>query len=101
MEWEYMKNYCCWNNEKIIKRLHRFFDFHKKNLEPKVKYTIAPTRKIDEIGSGIPFEEIYSTVFTKPYISPGMAEKNIAKIDSLEKNLKKILYFCFIIKNFS
>ena len=51
---------------------------------------MAPTRRIDEISSGIPFEEIYSTVFSKLFIFPGMAEINIAEIDNLEKNLKKI-----------
>jgi len=45
---------------------------------------------MDEIGSGIPFEEIYSTVLSKSFILPGMAEINIAEIDTLEKNLKKI-----------
>ena len=46
---------------------------------------MAPTRRIAEIGSGIPFEEIYSTVLSKSYILPGMAEINIAEIDTLEK----------------
>ena len=41
---------------------------------------MAPTRRIDEICSGIPFEEIYSTVFSKSFILPGMAEINIAVI---------------------
>tara|TARA_Y100000813_G_C23884859_1_gene222067 strand:- start:234 stop:353 length:120 start_codon:yes stop_codon:yes gene_type:complete len=31
---------------------------------------IAPTKRIDEIGSGIPFEEIYSTVLSKTFILP-------------------------------
>ncbi len=51
---------------------------------------MAPTRRIDEIGSGIPFEEKYSTVLSKLFILPGMAEINIAEIDTLEKNLKQI-----------
>ena len=34
-----------------------------KNPEPKVRYMIAPTKRMDAIGSGIPFEDIYSTVF--------------------------------------
>jgi len=46
---------------------------------------MAPTRRIDEIGSGMPFVEIYSTVFSKSFILPGMAEINIAEIDNLEK----------------
>ncbi len=51
---------------------------------------IATTRRIDEIGSGIPFEEIYTTVLSKSFILPGMAEINIAEIDIPEKNLKNI-----------
>ncbi len=39
---------------------------------------MAPTKRIDEIGSGIPFEEIYSTILSKSFILPGMAEINIA-----------------------
>ena len=62
---------------------------------------MTPTRRIDEIGSGIPFEEIYSTVLSKSFILPGMAEINIAEIDTLEKNLKKILSFYFSIENFA
>ena len=56
---------------------------------------MAPTRRIDEIGSGIPFEAILSTVLSKSFIFPGIAEINIAAIDNLEKNLKKIWYFYF------
>ena len=44
---------------------------------------MAPTRRIDEIGSGIPFEEIYSTVLSKWLILPGMADINIVEIDNL------------------
>ena len=36
-----------------------------KNPEPKVRHMIAPTKRMDAIGSGIPFEDIYSTVFPK------------------------------------
>ncbi len=72
-----------------------------KNPEPKIRHIIAPTRRIDEIGSGIPFEEIYSTVFPKPLILPGMAEINIAEIDTLEKKSKKDLILLFFIKEFS
>jgi len=43
----------------------------------------------------MPFEEIYSTVLSKSFILPGMAEINIAAIDNLEKNLKKIWFFYF------
>ena len=48
-----------------------------------MRHIIAPTRRIDEIGSGIPFEEIYSTVLSKLFNLPGMAEMNIAEIDTL------------------
>ena len=50
---------------------------------------IAPTKRMDAIGSGIPFEDIYSTVLPKPAIFPGMADMNIADIATLAKNLKK------------
>jgi len=72
-----------------------------KNPEPKIRHIMAPTRSIDEIVSGMPFEEIYSTVLSKSFILPGMAEINIAEIDTLEKNLEKILSFYFSKKNFS
>ena len=72
-----------------------WFSPNIKNPEPKIRHIIAPTRRIDEIGSGIPFEEIYSTVLLKLLILPGVAGINIAKIDNLEKNLKKIWYFYF------
>ena len=78
-----------------------WFSPNIKNPEPKIRHIIAPTRRIDEIGSGIPFEEIYSTVLSKLFILPGIAEINIAEIDSLEKNLRKIWYFYFSKKNFS
>ena len=61
---------------------------------------MAPTRRIDEIGSGMPFEEIYSTVPSKLFILPGMAEINIAEIDTLEKKSKKDLIFLFFKKEF-
>ena len=50
---------------------------------------MAPTRRIDEIGSGIPFEEIYSTVPSKSFILLGMAEIKMAEIDTLERKSKK------------
>ena len=56
---------------------------------------MAPTRRIDEIGSGIPFEEIYSTVLSKLFILPGMAEINIAEIYTLEIKSKKDLLLLF------
>ena len=58
-----------------------------KNPEPKIRHIIAPTRRIDEIGSGLPFEEIYSAVLSKLFILLGMAEINIAEIDTLEKKI--------------
>ena len=61
-----------------------------------MRHIIAPTRRMDEIGSGIPFREIYSTVFSKLIIFPGMAEINIAEIDTLEKKSKKDLKLLFL-----
>ena len=62
---------------------------------------MAPTRRIDEIGSGIPLEEIYSTVLLKPFIFPGMAEINIAEIANLYKKSKTDLIPLFLKKHFS
>ena len=61
---------------------------------------MAPTRRIDEIGSGIPFEEIYSTVLSKSFILSGISETNIAEIDTLEKKSKKNLILLFFKKEF-
>ena len=61
-----------------------------------MRHIIAPTRRMDEIGSGIPFEEIYSTVLSKPFNLLGMAEINIAEIDTLEKKSKKDLILLFL-----
>ena len=61
-----------------------------------MRHIIAPTRRMDEIGSGIPFEEIYSTVLSKLFNLPGMAEINIAEIDTLEKKSKKDLTLLFL-----
>ena len=69
-----------------------------KNPEPKIRHIMAPTRRIDEIVSGMPFEEIYSTVPLKSFILPGMAEINIAEIDTLEKKSKKDLILLFFKK---
>ena len=71
-----------------------------KNPEPKIRHIIAPTRRIDEIGSGMPFVEIYSTVLSKSFILLGMAEINIAEIDNLEKKSKKDLILLFFKKEF-
>jgi len=65
-----------------------------------IRHIIAPTRRIDEIDSGIPFEEIYSTVLSKSFIFPGIAEINIAEIDNLEKKSKKDLIVLFFKKEF-
>ena len=61
---------------------------------------MAPTRRIDEIVSGMPFEEIYSTVLSKSFILLGMAEINIAEIDTLEKKSKKDLILLFLKKEY-
>jgi len=61
---------------------------------------MAPTKRIDEIGSGMPFVEIYSTVHSKSFILPGMAEINIAAINTLEKKSKKDLILLFFKKEF-
>ena len=71
-----------------------------KNPEPKIRHIMAPTRRIDEIVSGMPFEEIYSTVLSKLFILPGMADTNIAEIDTLEKKSKKDLMLLFFKKEF-
>ena len=71
-----------------------------KNPEPKIRHIMAPTRRIDEIVSGMPFEEIYSTVLSKSFILPGMAEINIAEIDTLEKKSKKELMLLFFKKEY-
>ena len=51
---------------------------------------------MDEIWSWIPFEEIYSTVLWKPFVLSGMAEINIAEIDTLDKKSKKDLIVLFL-----
>ena len=61
-----------------------------------MRHIIAPTRRMDEIGSGIPFEEIYSIVFSKSLILLGIAEINIAEIEILEKKSKKSLILLFL-----
>ena len=71
-----------------------------KNPVPKIRHIMAPIRRIDEIVSGMPFEEIYSTVLSKLFILPGIAEINIAEIDTLEKKSKKDLILLFFKKEF-
>ena len=66
-----------------------------KNPEPKIRHIMAPTRRIDDIVSGMPFEEIYSTVLSKLFILPGISEINIAEINNLEKKSKKDLILLF------
>jgi len=47
---------------------------------------MAPTNRIDEIGSGMPFEEIYSTFLSKSFILSRMAEiKILLKLILLKK----------------
>ena len=48
----------------------------------------------------MPFVEIYSTVLSKSFILLGMAEINIAEIDTLEKKSKKDLILLFFKKEF-
>ena len=61
-----------------------------------MRHIIAPTKRIEETGSGIPFEEIYSTVPSKSLILLGIAEINIAEIAILEKKSKKDLVLLFL-----
>ena len=65
-----------------------------------IRHIMAPTRRIDAIGSGKPFDEIYSTVLLKPFILPGMADINIAEINTLEKKSKKVLILLFLVIEF-
>ena len=51
---------------------------------------ISPIKRMDVIGSGIPFEDIYSTVLPKPVIFPGIPDMNIADIATLAKKSKKV-----------
>jgi len=74
-----------------------FFSKYEKTRTQDKAYN-SPTRRIDEIVSGMPFEEIYSTVLSKSFILPGMAEINIAEIDNLEKKSKKDLILLFFKK---
>ena len=71
-----------------------------KNPEPKTRHIIAPTRRKDEIWSGIPFEEIYSTVLSKLLILPGIAEINIAEIVTLYMKSKKDWILLLLKKGF-
>ena len=57
---------------------------------------IAPTKRTDAIGSGMPFEDIYSTVFAKSIILPGIADINIEEIATLAKKSKKVLIPLFL-----
>ena len=65
-----------------------------------IRHIMAPTRRIDAIGSGKPFDEIYSTVILKPFILLGMADINIAEINNLEKKSKKDLILLFAVIEF-
>ena len=108
----FMSNALWWNGNtwKIIvvgirksnKNIEPFFWFFPKikNPEPKIRQIIAPTRRTVANGSGIPLDEINSIVFSKPVIFPGMAEINIAEINTLEKKSKKDLILLFLKKEF-
>ena len=78
---------------KINKNTDPIFWFSPKikNPDPKIRHIIAPTKRIDDIGSGIPLEEIYMTVFSKLIILSGMDEINIAEIATLEKKSRNDL----------
>ena len=67
-----------------------------KNPEPKIRHTIAPIKRIDAIGSGIPFDDIYATVFAKPEILHCMADINIDEIATLATKSKKVLIPLFL-----
>ena len=67
-----------------------------KNPEPKVRQMITLTKRMDAIGLGIPFEDIYSTVLPKTAIFAGMADMNIADIATLAKKSKKVLIPLFL-----
>ena len=58
---------------------------------------IAPTKRIEAIGSVIPFDEIYSTVFEKPKILLGIADINIDEIATLAMKSKKFFVDLFLI----
>ena len=58
---------------------------------------IAPTKRIEANGSGIPFDEIYSTVFEKPVSLPGIADINIDEIATLAMKSKKFFADLFLI----
>jgi len=87
------------NSNKNIEPIFCFSPNIKKP-EPKIRHIMAPTRRTDEIGSGIPFEEIYWTVLSKSFILLGIAEINIAEINILEKKSKEDLILLFFKKEF-
>ena len=58
---------------------------------------IAPTNRIEVIGAGIPFDEIYSTVFEKPKILLGIADINIDEIATLAMKSKNFFVDLFLI----
>ena len=83
------------NNNKKAEPIF-WFPPKMKNPEPKIRHMIAPTKRIDAIGSGIPFDDIYSTVFAKPVILFGIADINIDEIATLAKKSKKVLIPLFL-----
>ena len=82
------------NNKKVAPNF--WFSPKIKKPEPKVRQIIAPIKRIEAIGSGIPFYEIYSTVLLKPNILPGMADINIDEIATLAMKSKKALVDLFL-----
>ena len=65
-----------------------------------IRHITAPTRRIDAIGLGKPFDEIISTVLSKLFIFPGIADINIDEINTLEKKSKKDLILLFLLIEF-
>ena len=61
-----------------------------------MRHIIAATIRTDANGSGIPFEEVYSTILSKPLTFTGMSVINIAEIETLEKKSKKDLIPLFL-----
>ena len=71
-----------------------------KKPDPNIKQIKAPTKRIDAIGSGIPFDEINLTVFEKSINLLGMADINIYDIATLAIKSKIMLVNLFFIIRF-
>ena len=61
-----------------------------------MRLIILPIRIMDEIGSEIPFDEIWLTVLSKPLNIHYKDEINIGENDTLEKKSKKDLIVLFL-----